>query len=136
MDPQSPNKLIATKYCFLILGDDTSFFFFIFIYIFWLFYVIINLYKNYLIIIILFHLFIFLMKTIFIFSCSGMFQNVLSCGFIDALISWGNQWWYRVQMSAVFSGYTKKGVLQTRNLNWHILQASFGLFLLFFTNRK
>ena len=29
MDPQSPNKLIATKYCFLILGDDTSFFFFI-----------------------------------------------------------------------------------------------------------
>ena len=29
MDPHSPNKLIATKYCFLILGDDTSFFFFI-----------------------------------------------------------------------------------------------------------
>ena len=26
MDPQSPNKLIATKYCFLMLGDDTSFF--------------------------------------------------------------------------------------------------------------
>ena len=24
-----PNKLIATKYCFLILGDDTSFFFLI-----------------------------------------------------------------------------------------------------------
>ena len=29
MDPHSPNKLIATKYCFLILGDDTRFFFFI-----------------------------------------------------------------------------------------------------------
>ena len=27
MDPHSPNKLIATKYCSLILGDDTSFFF-------------------------------------------------------------------------------------------------------------
>ena len=45
MDPQSPNKLIATKYCFLILGDDTSFFFFIFFFFFLLlllFYVIIN----------------------------------------------------------------------------------------------
>ena len=29
MDPHSPNKLIATKYCSLILGDDTSFFFFL-----------------------------------------------------------------------------------------------------------
>ena len=29
MDPHSPNKLFATKYCFLILGDDTSFFFFL-----------------------------------------------------------------------------------------------------------
>ena len=35
MDPHSPNILIVTKYCFLILGDDTSFisflpFFFVF----------------------------------------------------------------------------------------------------------
>ena len=29
MDPHSPNKLFATKYCFLILGDDSSFFFLI-----------------------------------------------------------------------------------------------------------
>ena len=29
MDPHSPKKFIATKYCFLILGDNTSFFFFI-----------------------------------------------------------------------------------------------------------
>ena len=28
MDPHSPKKFIATKYCFFILGDDTSFFFF------------------------------------------------------------------------------------------------------------
>ena len=32
MDPHLPNKLIVTKlkYCFLILGDDTSSFFFLF----------------------------------------------------------------------------------------------------------
>ena len=29
MYPHSPNKLIATKYCFLIVRDDTSFVFFI-----------------------------------------------------------------------------------------------------------
>ena len=29
MDLHSPKKFIATKYCFLILGDDTSFFFFL-----------------------------------------------------------------------------------------------------------
>ena len=29
MDPHSPKKFIAAKYCFLILGDDTSFFFFL-----------------------------------------------------------------------------------------------------------
>ena len=49
------HKLFATKYCFLIPGDDTSFFFFIsFSFGFLLFYVIINFYKNYFIIIILF----------------------------------------------------------------------------------
>ena len=41
---------------------------------FLLFYVIINFYKNYFIIII-----IFFMKIIFIFSCSGMFRNVQAC---------------------------------------------------------
>ena len=60
-DPHSPNKLFATKNCFLILEDDISFFFIIplfFVY-FLLFYailcyfVIINFYKNYVIIIIL-----------------------------------------------------------------------------------
>ena len=37
MDPHSPNKLIATKYCFLILGDDTSFFFLIILLIYFCF---------------------------------------------------------------------------------------------------
>ena len=46
MEPRSHNKLFATKYCFLILGDDSSFFFLIislfFVY-FLLFYVILLL---------------------------------------------------------------------------------------------
>ena len=62
MDPHSPNKLFATKYCFLILGDEFLFLnhfliFRVFLqYFFILFYfVIINFYKNYIIIIILFN---------------------------------------------------------------------------------
>ena len=41
MDPHSPNKLIATKYCFLILGDDTSFFFMHSFFLFFFCYVIV-----------------------------------------------------------------------------------------------
>ena len=58
MDPHSPNKLFATKYCFLILGDEFLFLnhFFIFRFFFILcYFVIINFYKNYVIIIILFN---------------------------------------------------------------------------------
>ena len=61
MDPHSPNKLFATKYCFLILGDDSSFLFliiFLFVVSFFAilcYFVIINFYKNYVIIIILFN---------------------------------------------------------------------------------
>ena len=83
MDPHSPNKLFATKYCFLKPGDDTSFFFFIsFSFGFLLFYVIINFYKNYFIIIILFIIF---MTIIFIFSCLGMFRNVPECSMFRVL---------------------------------------------------
>ena len=91
MDPHPPNKLITTKYCFLILGDDTSFFSFIFVYFsflcYFIYFVIINLCKNYVIIIMLFiysFIFFFSMKIIFSFSCSGMFRNVRVPGFIDA----------------------------------------------------
>ena len=94
INPYSPNKLIATKYCFLILGDDTSFFFLIFFCYFTLLLIFTK--------IILFLIF-FSMKIIFIFSCSGMFRNVPGCismfrnvpacsgmfrvpGFIDALL--------------------------------------------------
>ena len=92
MDPHSPNKLIATKYCFLILGDDTSFFFFIslfFVSFFWLFYVIVQFYKN--ILLLLFYLFIFFHENYFYFFmfrdvpvCSGMFHVP---DFIDALLN-------------------------------------------------
>ena len=80
INPYSPNKLIATKYCFLILGDDSSFLCLIFIFIFLLFYVIINFYKNYSISIIYFYYFFF-HENYFYFSfhvpeCSGMFRNV------------------------------------------------------------
>ena len=45
MDPHSPNKLFATKYCFLIFGDEFLFLnhFFIFRVFFLLFYVILLL---------------------------------------------------------------------------------------------
>ena len=79
MDPHSPNKLIATKYCLLILGDDTRFFFliislFFFSFLFFIilcYFVIINFHKNYFIIIIL--LLFFFMRIIFYFF---MFRDI------------------------------------------------------------
>ena len=73
----SPNKLIATKNCFLILGDNTSFFFLI---VFLLFYAIINFYKNYFIFNSFFH------KNCFYFfmfrdvpGCYRMFRHIPEC---------------------------------------------------------
>ena len=103
MDPHSPNKLFATKYCFLILGDEFLFLNHLFIYLFIYLFIfvilcyifIINFYKNYVIIIILFNFFFFFMKITFIFSCSGMFRHVPACsgmfhapGFIDARLNY------------------------------------------------
>ena len=97
MDPHSPHKLFATKYCFLVPGDDTSFFFFIsFFFGFLLLYVVISFYANYFIIIIIIYLFIlfyyFFHEKCFYFymspgmfrdvpECSGMFRNVPCSGF-------------------------------------------------------
>ena len=91
MDPRSPNKLFATKYSFLILVDDTSFFLFISLFLSFfflvLFYVIINFYKNNFIIIIFFSsqfFFIFLCSSGMFLEfpeCSGMFRNVPCSGF-------------------------------------------------------
>ena len=84
-------KLFATKYCFLILGDDTSFFFFISLF-FVLFYVIINIYKNYFIILLLLLLLLLLLFHYFFHEnnfyffmfgdvpgFSGMFRHVPEC---------------------------------------------------------
>ena len=80
MDPHSPNKLFATKYCFLILGDDTSFFFFIslfFVFFFTLLLIFTKIifYYYYFIIVILFHenyLHFFMLRDVP--ACSGMLR--------------------------------------------------------------
>ena len=85
MDPHSPKKLIATKCCFLILGDDTSSFIFLLSFF-------TNVCKNYfllllllliiiiiiiiIIIVIIFVNELFFHKNILFFSFSGMFGNV------------------------------------------------------------
>ena len=94
MDPHSPNKLFATKYCFLmrscleIIRVSFSLFLY-FSFLFLLFYVIINFYKNYFVIIMLLYFFFF-MTIIFIFSCSAMFRDVPECSgmFLNVPCSW------------------------------------------------
>ena len=94
MDPHSPNKLIATKCCFLILGDDTNFlfvnYFFVFRFFFLVilcYFVFINFYKN--ILLLLFYLFDFffmkIIKIIFIFPCFGMLRDVPACSVFRVL---------------------------------------------------
>ena len=80
MDPHSPNKLIATKYCSLILGDDTSFFFLSLIilvlflcYVIFIHFVIINFYKIELLLLLL---------LIYLWNIFFMFLNVPN--FVDA----------------------------------------------------
>ena len=96
MDPHSPKKLFATKYCFLILGDEFLFLnhFFISRFLFFLFYVILLfLIFTKTVLLLSFFLIFFFMKITFIFSCSGMSRHVPECSgifhvpdFIDALL--------------------------------------------------
>ena len=95
MDPHSPNKLFATKYCFLMRSclEITRVSFSLFLYfsfLFLLFYVIINFYKNYFIIVML--LYIFFHDNYFYFfmfrdvpRCSGMFRHVPECSVFRVL---------------------------------------------------
>ena len=88
MDPHSPNKLFATKYCFLILGDEFLFLnhFFVFRFFFFVilcYFVIINFYKNYVIIIILF-IYFFSWKLLLFFHVPGSSEMFRVPGFIDA----------------------------------------------------
>ena len=82
MDPHSPNKLFATKYCFLTLGDEFLFLnhFFIFRF-FFLFYVILLLliFTKTMLLLAFYLINFFLMKITFIFhvpECCGMCRNV------------------------------------------------------------
>ena len=81
MDPHSPNKLIATEYCFLILGGDYQL---LFLHFFIFRFFVINFYKNYFSIITLFYNY-FVIKIIFIFSCSRMFRHVPECSVFPVL---------------------------------------------------
>ena len=89
MDPHSPNKLFATKYCFLVLGDDTSFFFFLslfFVFFFCYFTLSLTFKKILLLLLLLFHENFFFFRDVPGFS--GMFWHIPECspfrGFIDA----------------------------------------------------
>ena len=87
--------IVATKFCFLILREDTSFFFLLIslLFFFLLFYVIINFYKNYFIIIIIFfhenYFYFFMFR--YVPKCSGMFRNVPCSGFYRRPISIGSE---------------------------------------------
>ena len=88
MDPHSPKKLFATKYWFLILWDDTSFFFFIsrffwFVFVFLCYFTLLLMFIKITLLIFFFHENYF---NFFMFrdvpGCSGMFvRNVPCSGF-------------------------------------------------------
>ena len=89
MDPHSPNKLFATKYCFLILGDEFLFLnhFFSFLFSFFLlFYAILLLliFKKTMLLLSFYLINFFFMKITLIFSCSGMFRHDPECSMFDA----------------------------------------------------
>ena len=80
MGPHLPNKLFATKYCFS---------FSLFLY-FSIFFVVISRYheflqKSFYYYYFLFSYFFLFMKIIFIFSCSGMFQDFPECSVFRVL---------------------------------------------------
>ena len=98
MDPHSPNKLFATKYCFLILGDEFLFLnhFFISLFCFLLFYVILLLiiFTKTMLLLSFYLINFFSWKLLLFFhvpGCSGIFRHVPECygmfhvpDFIDA----------------------------------------------------
>ena len=78
MDPHSHKKFIATKYCFLILGDDTSFFFFLsfFVSLFFvimlcyvIYFVMINFCKNCFLTIVLFIIYYYYYYYYYYYCC-------------------------------------------------------------------
>ena len=95
MDPHSPNKLIAKKYCFLILLDeqrpvsfswsDFSFFCYFIVFLLLIFTKIMLL---------LFYLIFFSWKLFLFFhvpGCSGMFRNVPCSGVLSTPTLWSSR---------------------------------------------
>ena len=122
MDPHSPNKLIATKYCSLILGDDTSFFFLSLIilvlflcYVIFIHFVIINFYKiELLLLLLLLLLLIYLWN--FFFSCSRMFRILSTPDQRDLGPFFTSYHQDRCQEIKFFVGSTFSGFYLLRNL--------------------
>ena len=96
MDPHSPNKLFATKYCFLMLGDNTSFFFFISLFFvsFFCYFTLLLIFTK--IILLLLFYYIFFSWKLFLFfhvpGCSGMFLHVPECSVFRVLSTPIWQW--------------------------------------------
>ena len=102
INPYSPNKLIATKYCFLILGDDTSFFFLLLLLFFFCYFTLLLIFTKIILFLMFFpwklFLFFHVPRCSAMFrdvpGCSGMFRHVPECSvfrvpcFIDAEIPW------------------------------------------------
>ena len=90
MDPHSPNKLFATKYCFLILGDEflflNHFFILRFFFVLLCYFVIINFTKTMLLLSFFFNYYFFSWKLLLFFhipGCSGMFRHVPDWPFLS-----------------------------------------------------
>ena len=86
MNPHS--QFVATKYCFLILREDTSFFFLIislfFVFFFFCYFTFLLIFTKIFSLLLFYNIFFF-MKNILIFSCSGMFRNVPGCSMFRVL---------------------------------------------------
>ena len=80
MNPHSPNKFqfVATKYCFLMLREDTSFLINSLFFVFFCYFTSLLIFTKIIILLSFYYIF-FSWKLFFIFSCHGMFRNVPAC---------------------------------------------------------
>ena len=74
-------NFVATKYCFLILKEDTSFFFLIIslFFVFFCYFTLPLIFTKIILLSLFYYIDIFFHKDYFYFSCSGMFWDVPGC---------------------------------------------------------
>ena len=101
MDPHLPNKLFATKYCFLILGDEflflNHFFIFRFFFFFFCYFMLFCYYQFLQKLCYYYHFFLinfFFMKIILFFHVFGMFRDVPECSMFLLLSTPGKRYLY------------------------------------------